>query len=126
MNAKGITALYKHYAVMNQGKGDKAYNADYMTINECIQLFKLDCPMKLTKGMVKEAYALCKMTIVNEILSKSQDKYKAVEYVEFLEMIARVAQLYFKNSEMEDLILAEKIGFVLDDLLPIVSYKRTV
>ena len=66
-----------------------------------------------------------KMTIANEIEKKSQDKYKVVEYVEFLEMTARISDLYFRNSEMEDLPLVDKVGHVLDALLPIVNCSRT-
>ena len=49
----------------------------------------------------------------------------AVTYVEFLELIARCAELYFRDSEMEDLLLSEKVEYVLDDLLPIVGGSRT-
>ena len=49
----------------------------------------------------------------------------AVTYVEFLELLARIGELYFRDSEMEDLSLAEKIEYILDDLLPIVEMERT-
>lgn len=49
----------------------------------------------------------------------------AVTYVEFLELIARIGELYFRDSEMEDLMLSEKIEYILDDLLPLVEAERT-
>ena len=49
----------------------------------------------------------------------------AVTHVEFLELLARIAELYFRDSEMEDLQLSEKIEYILDDLLPLVEMSRT-
>ena len=49
----------------------------------------------------------------------------AVTHVEFLELLARIAELYFRDSEMEDLGLSEKIEYILDDLLPLVDMVRT-
>ena len=49
----------------------------------------------------------------------------AVTHVEFLELLARIAELYFRDSEMEDLQLSEKIEYILDDLLPLVDMTRT-
>ena len=72
MNEKAITALYNHYAKMNWGVNGKPYNADFMTVNECISLFKFDSPLKLTRGIIRQAFALCKMTVINETDKKSQ------------------------------------------------------
>ena len=65
------------------------------------------------------------MTIVNELDKKSAVTYMQVTQVEFLELIARVAELYFRDSEYEDLMLAEKVEYILDDLLPLVECTRT-
>ena len=113
--------LYKHYSMMNWGQNGKPYNCDFMTVHECIQLFKFDSPLALTRAMIRQAFALCKMTVVNETDKKASVSYMAVAYVEFLELIARIGELYFRDSEMEDLMLAEKIEYVLDDLLLVVE-----
>ena len=47
-----------------------------------------------------------------------------MNYVEFLEMIGRVADTYFAGSEMEDLQLAQKIEYLLDEILPVVGKSR--
>ena len=56
--------------------------------------------------MIRQAFALCKMTVINETDRKSAQQYMAVTPVEFLELIARVADIYFRESEWEDLALA--------------------
>ena len=47
-----------------------------------------------------------------------------MSYVEFLEFLARIAELYFEGSEMEELDLHEKLEHLLDELLPLVQAKR--
>ena len=44
--------------------------------------------------------------------------------MEFIEALARIADIKFKGSEMEELKLAKKIEYVLDDILPIVGETR--
>ena len=100
MNENAIHALYKLYAQKNHGKNGKPYSADYMTVYECFQLFKDDCPLNIEREIIHEAFTLCKMTIINETDIKAQEQYRVVQYVEFLELIARIAELHFKNSEM--------------------------
>ena len=38
--------------------------------------------------------------------------------MEFLELIGRIAMLVFKGTESEDLELANKLEYLLDDILP--------
>ena len=45
-------------------------------------------------------------------------------FVEFLEFLARVAELYFEGSEMEELDLHIKLEHLLDEILPLVKTKR--
>ena len=39
-------------------------------------------------------------------------------FIEFLELIGRIAMIVFKDTESEDLELANKLEFLLDDILP--------
>ena len=39
-----------------------------------------------------------------------------IEFVEFCEMICRVADMRFRNSDVEARELSVKVGYVLDDL----------
>lgn len=63
------------------------------------------------------------MTVVDES-EESSTKYKRLQFVEFLEMIGRIADLKFKITEMERLPLNQKIEFILDELLTFVDEKR--
>ena len=62
------------------------------------------------------AYGMSKMTVVDE----SDDgivKYNKLYFVEFLEMIGRIADIKYRNTEVGNLPLNKKIEFVLDELL---------
>jgi len=48
---------------------------------------------------------MSKMTVVEETSPDSKQIYNKLVYVEFLEFLGRIAQLYFEGSEMEDLEL---------------------
>ena len=126
MNEKALHQLYRMYGQMNQGKNGKPHTADFMTVYECVQLMKYDSPLKLTRATIRQAFALCKMSVINELDKKSQVTYIQITYVEFLEFLARIAELHFKDTEMEELLLSEKIGFMLDDLLTVVGCERVV
>ena len=58
---------------------------------------------------------MSKMTCANEN-ELGGKMYSRLLFTEFLEMIGRVADLKFKESELEKIHLANKIEFVLDDL----------
>ena len=58
------------------------------------------------------------MTVANERNLMAQVQYFSAEFVEFLEMIGRIAQS--KTTES----LAEAIEGVLDDILPYYNLKR--
>ena len=64
------------------------------------------------------------MSVVNELDKKSQVTYIQITYVEFLEFLARIAEIVFADTEMVDLMLSEKIGRMLDDLLIVVGCER--
>lgn len=64
------------------------------------------------------------MTIINEQEKESVNKYKKLVYVEFLELIARLALKLFKGSEMEESTLNQKIETILDYMFDYLNLKR--
>ena len=69
----------------------------------------------------KFAYGMCKMPIVSE--TKDKSKYlKVMSNHEFYEMIGRVADCKYKDRMNTP--LAEKIGMVLEKILPIAGQKK--
>ena len=61
-------------------------------------------------------FGMCKMIVVKE--NENSKQYLALQFVEFLEMIGRIADLKFKSTETNDELLAKRIEFVLDDIIP--------
>ena len=64
------------------------------------------------------------MSVVEESDIDKIAAYHKLQYVEFLEFLARVAELYFEDSEMAELDLHVKLEYLLDEILPLVSAKR--
>lgn len=64
------------------------------------------------------------MSVINELDKKSQVTYIQITFVEFLEFIARIAEITFKGSELEHIELHKKIGHILDELLVVVDCEK--
>lgn len=45
-------------------------------------------------------------------------------FMEFLELIARIALTYFKNLEAEEWPLKKKIKSLLDEIFPVIGHRR--
>ena len=69
---------------------------------------------------------MCKMSVVDETSREALKLYAKISFVEFLEFLARIAELNFKGSEMEDLELYEKLEYLLDDLFEILPEAKRV
>ena len=124
MNINNIDRIYNKYAKMNQDTSSKGYDEEYVAYIDCVQLMRKDSLMKISTRIIKEAFAMCKMTVLDELSHEGQSSYLKLNKVEFLEFIARASELFFKESEMEELPLYEKVEHVLDDILPIIGAKR--
>lgn len=64
------------------------------------------------------------MTITDEVQNQSQHNH--LQFVEFLELIGRVSVVYWEQNKehLEEVPLAKKIEFILDQLLALVKIKR--
>jgi len=60
-------------------------------------------------------YGMSKMTLHDEN-NDGEARMKRIDFVEFLEMIGRAANVKFRGSELEDLPLYRKIEFILADI----------
>ena len=65
---------------------------------------------------------MSKQTIWNEQDDAQFKKYNEMPFCEFLEFVARLIELMFEDSEMEDLALDEKLELILEDLLPLAGH----
>ena len=124
MNLSNVNKLYDAYAKLNQDTEWKPYAHEYICFQDCVQLLKIDSVYKLNKKVIRQAFALCKQTVINELDQEGQVQYLKLSKVEFLEFLARIAELIFMESELEELPLHEKIEYLLDDLLLVINAKR--
>ena len=83
----------------------------YMNLSDC-QLLDHRCQLGISEKEVQLAYGLSKMTVENENTKGSQ--YQKMLFVEFLEFIGRLAHSKYKADD--NLTLAQKIEFLLDDI----------
>ena len=79
-----------------------------------------DKKLELNKTQIKNAFVMSKMSVIEETNPDHTDLYHQLLFVEFLEFLARIAELYFEGSEMEELELSVKLEYLLDELLPLV------
>ena len=107
-NKEGIRKVYDYYV-------SQVGTQKLMTLENVKDLFMGRCDIELKIEDVMYNFAMSKMTCADEN-GEGTFKYAHLYYVEFLEMIGRVAHFRFKGSEMEGLPLHEQIEHVLDGL----------
>ena len=92
----------------------------WMAKKDAYALMVSDTKVNLYDKDAIHCYGMSKMTVIDE---KSQSKkYEKVEFSEFCEYIARVADLKYKQEK--DISLKQKIDLILDDILELVGYER--
>ena len=82
-----------------------------------------DSLFDISTETIHYAYAMSKMTVVLEADLKQRGAYKKMNFVEFIEFVARLATLIFKDSELEDIPLCEKLEYFFTDIFMIVDKK---
>ena len=96
----------------------------FMSMQDALDLMIKFTPLALTEKDAFFCYGMCKMTVINEA-EDSTLRYRRLQFVELLEMIGRIADVKYKGTEMETtMTLAQRIEFVLDDVLSLVDVKR--
>lgn len=93
-----------------------------MTFKDTMRLFSEKCSLAMDVEVVKYCYIMSKMTVCNE--EKEYHSYQEIKFVEFLEMIGRIAVEYAKGTEREKDSLENKMQVVLDSLFALVSRDR--
>ena len=92
-------------------------------MHDALALIMRDTAIGLIEKDAIFCYGMCKMTVPIET-ENSSDKYKRLQFVELLELIGRVAEMKYRNTELERQPLAKKIELILDDILALVDVKR--
>ena len=70
-----------------------------MTLKNVEDLFLKYIDIQMLQKQILFCYGMSKMTITNE--NENADGYRTIKFVEFLEMIGRIADLKFQGSEGE-------------------------
>ena len=66
MNERPLKEIYRRYGLELRDTPTKPHNADWMNLENCVQLFRKDLTLKLPLKMIHEAYGMSKSTIANE------------------------------------------------------------
>lgn len=82
-----------------------------MSINCCINLFIENCKLNINNEEVKFCFAMSKMTIISD---NQPSLFETVEFVEFIEIICRVADFQFRKTDNQTFQLHKKINFIID------------
>ena len=94
-------------------------------MKKAMQLMMVDTCVRLTDKEAQYCFGMSQWTCIDVVKhSAVLNKYNCLEFLEFMELIGRVAHISFMNSEQADLDLYEKMIFVLDEWLELVGEKR--
>ena len=94
-----------------------------MPQDTAVKLFAQPDGVGLSFREARQAYGLCKMTVAGEN-EDACDNYYRLRFVEFLEMIGRVAHMKYKGSELEHIGLEKKMETVFDELFKLIGETR--
>ena len=86
-----------------------------LKFEECIKIFT---SIGVSAESAKFCYGMSKMTVA---MDSHNNQFYTMEFVEFLEMVCRIADKKFRGTEMANMELQMKIGFILDELLPLIG-----
>ena len=89
-----------------------------------MDLFVKKADLGLLEKDVVYFFGMSKMTGARENDKEQVAEYGRVSLVEFLEIVGRCADHKFRGSELEDIDLAQKVNFVMDDLFAPFNMRR--
>lgn len=94
-----------------------------MVMRDALSLMMKDSNLNMIEKDAIYCYGMCKMTVEKE--NEHNKQYFELKLVELLELIGRIAHIRYKNTTVDNMTLAKKIEFVLDDILqPMLNVER--
>lgn len=75
MNMVNIERIYSKYSKLHKDTAHKAHDAEYMSYPDCVQLLRKDSKLRLSNYLIREAFAMCKTTVINELDPEGQRQY---------------------------------------------------
>ena len=110
-NEDGLRKLYAKYAKPSINK---------IPFAAAVRLLTTDCSLRLDHTDAVYCYGMSLTTCV-DLIKATPNKVMHQSYEEFLEMLARAAELHFQFSAQEGAALWEKILLILDELFLLVD-----
>ena len=110
-NTDHVEALMKHYYTPRK---------KFMSKNDVMKLLTKDSDILMGEKEVMFCIGMSKMTVVQE--TKTPKQYEIMQFSEFCECIARLADNRYKSQT--SIPLQTKIEFLLDDLFLVIGVKR--
>lgn len=92
-----------------------------MSYNDAVNLFHSRSDCQISEKEVLYCFGMSKMTVPFENEDTDAAKYDKLLFVEFLEMIGRVAEYKFRGTELENLGLDKKIEEILDNIFAVLG-----
>ena len=106
MNEDMLKKLYRTKALLGKGEAKyKPMHSDWVIVEDMIQLLRTECKLNIPIKHINRAFGLSKKEVDKEFEKDSLLNYNKLTYVEFLEFLTRIAELYFEGSEMDGLEL---------------------
>lgn len=120
MNKTSIRAIQKQYNSV-----EKVDREEGLSPNDCVKLVCLGMDLRsdVSESRVRSEYALSKQLVVNEQDERAFLHYTRLNYLEFVEFIARISEAWFEGSEMAELPFYRKIEYFLERMLSLVGSK---
>ena len=87
-----------------------------MNKQDALKFMMTDSHLHMNEKDAIYCFCMCKMTIIDE--AQQSKKYQFLSFVEFLELIGRIAELKFRSTAMNGIPLFQKIEYTLDDIIP--------
>jgi hypothetical protein len=88
-----------------------------MNLDQAIELFTKTSECGISRKECIYCYGMSKMTIPNE--NRDFSNYYLMKFVEFLEMICRIADLKYKSADRQN--LGSKVEMILDELFVVLG-----
>ena len=117
-NTEETTALFHAFCGVDK---TTRHGQGYFLSIEDIRIMLKRVEMQFPKKQIQNLFGLSKMTVIADNDDKGQKEYERMNHIEFLEFIGRIAVIRFMGSELENVGLGEKIGYILDDLLGLIG-----
>lgn len=118
VNKDGLYSIYKSFMDLRAVPKKK-----YMDLKEAEGLLTSYMPnLKVNVKVARRSFVMAKMTIDDEV--KKMHDYMRLQFVEFLEMLCRVALWHFDDYIYSDWSYMKKLHNVVDNILALKGIER--